>query len=37
MVLRKDQNGLIPMIITLLALVIGVIVIAYLRVKANQG
>ena len=35
--LSKDQNGLIPLLIMLLAIIIGVIVFAYIRVlKAHH-
>lgn len=37
MKLKRDESGLIPLIIFLLALVIGMIVIAYLRVRSEQG
>lgn len=37
MKLKHDQTGLIPMIIFLLALVIGMIVVAFLRVRSQNG
>lgn len=37
MKLKQDQNGLIPLLIFLLALVIGAIVLAFMRVKSQQG
>lgn len=37
MKLKQDQNGLIPLLIFLLALVIGAIVLAFMRVRAQQG
>lgn len=36
MVSRRNQQGLIPLILTVLAVVIGLIVLAYLRVQANN-
>lgn len=34
--LNRDQNGLIPLILFMLALVIGMIVLVYLRVRGAQ-
>lgn len=35
--LKKNQAGFIPMMITLIALVIAVVTIAYMRVRSQQG
>lgn len=35
--LRNEESGLIPLLIFVIAVVIGVIIMAFLRVKSQQG